>query len=384
MYDAIAKEAWFSADEYARRLAAVREQMRQQELDALVVFSPANVYYLTGHHSIDTWEFRAAVISHDAAPELLLYQFERGRFLASSWLAEARFYSAADSPVIELASLLRDRGLGRARLGIEEHGAFNHALMATFDEELPLASHVRVARVVDRVRLRKSEEELACIRSAADLTRIGIRAARESIAHGARDHDVVAAALAAMLRAGSHNPVMPPTVAVGYRSGLSHSEHNSAALQQGDAVFVELSGCWRHYSAPLMYTTTIGPPRDEWLELMEAAHQVAESIVAAARPGVPARDVARRARETMRAIEGRVQFHYNFGYSVGASFPPHWLEESGFHIKEGNSAPLEAGMVFHVPLTMRVLGRFAAGTSRTIEITDSGARVLTGPTEERG
>jgi Xaa-Pro dipeptidase len=133
-----------------------------------------------------------------------------------------------------------------------------------------------------------------------------------------------------------------------------------------------------------MYTTTIGPPRNEWRELLNLAHTVAGTIVATARPGVAACDVARQAREAMRMVEGRVQFHYNFGYSVGASFPPHWLEESGFHIKENNTEPLEAGMVFHIPLTMRVLGRFAAGTSRTIEITDTGARVLTGQAEERG
>lgn len=35
-------------------------------------------------------------------------------------------------------------------------------------------------------------------------------------------------------------------------------------------------------------------------------------------------------------------------------------------------------MVFHLPLTMRILGEYGAGTSRTIEITEQGAQVLTG------
>src|SRR5688500_4673346 len=290
MYDAIAKEAWFSADEYAWRLATVRERMRQQALDALVVFSPANVYYLTGHHSIDTWEFRAAVISHDAVPELLLYQFERGRFLASSWLPDARFYAAGESPVAGLVSMLRDGGLAGARIGIEEHGMFNESGLATLRNELATASVVTVSRVVDRVRLRKSAEELGCIRRAAELTMLGMREARRAIAEGSRDQDVAASALGAMLRAGSHHPVMPPTVAVGRRSGLSHSEHDGVELRRGDAVFVELSGCWRHYSAPLMYTTTAGPPTDEWRELLDVSHDVARAVVLAAKPGVAARD----------------------------------------------------------------------------------------------
>jgi len=83
----------------------------------------------------------------------------------------------------------------------------------------------------------------------------------------------------------------------------------------------------------------------------------------------------------IRGIEDRIQFHYNFGYSLGISFPPHWLEESHFYIKANNPALLQAGMAFHAPLTMRVLGQYAAGTSRTFVIGEKGTQVLTGDVE---
>lgn len=181
-----------------------------------------------------------------------------------------------------------------------------------------------------------------------------------------------------MLKQGSDNFVMMPTVAVGYRSGLSHSEHGHIQARHGDAVFVELSGCWRHYSAPLMFTTRLGEPFDEWKELLEASQRTADIILETACAGVPACDVARAAFQAIRSIEDRIQFHYNFGYSIGISFPPHWLEDSHFHIKANNPEVLRAGMVFHAPLTMRVLGKYAAGTSRTFVITEQGTQVLTG------
>ena len=99
------KENWFSSEEYQARLAAVRAQMESRQLDGLLLFSPANVYYLVGHHSIDSWEFRALFITPDRDPVLLLFNFERGRFEASSWLQDARFYGATDDPVDELAAL---------------------------------------------------------------------------------------------------------------------------------------------------------------------------------------------------------------------------------------------------------------------------------------
>ena len=43
------KENWFSSAEYQRRLESVRAEMTLRELDALLIFSPSNVYYLTEH-----------------------------------------------------------------------------------------------------------------------------------------------------------------------------------------------------------------------------------------------------------------------------------------------------------------------------------------------
>lgn len=375
----VPKEAWFSRGEYERRLAAVRRAMAESELDAFILFSAANTYYLTGHHSVDSWEFRAVVVTPDRNPVVLLYSFERGRFMASSWLEEAHYYEAGDDPVAALARIVADAGLRGRRLGIEAScPTVSAVLLERVEQALAGARIERVDRLVDRIRCRKSSEELACIHRAAELTRLGMKAAMEAVSIGVRDHEIAAAATSAMIRAGSHNLVMMPTVAVGHRSGLAHSEHDGVAVQSGDAVFIELSGCWRHYSAPLMGTITMGPVDDLRTELLQTAHRVADVILQESKPGVRACDVADAAREAMRPIEKRIQFHYNFGYSVGVNFPPHWLEESAFYLKTNNPAPLEVGMVFHAPLTMRILGRLAVGTSRTFEITPTGARALTG------
>lgn len=372
------REGWFSRGEYQRRLARTRTEMADRGLDGLIVFSPANFCYLTGHHSIDSWEFRAAVITHDRPPLPLLYQFERGRFEASAWLDEARYYGPGDNHAALVRAMAHDAGLATARIGIEASTNLSVQLHREICEALKPAVPTDVARLVDHVRLCKSEEELKCMEKAAELTGVGLAAAIKHAEPGSADHEIAAAATGAMLRAGSHNLVMMPTIAVGERSGLAHSEHIGRIVAPGDTVFIELSGCWRHYSAPVMHTKYIGTPDATWLKIRRVADETAQAIVDAARPGARACDVARQGHDAMRHIERDVQFHYNFGYSQGICFPPHWLEESAFYLTEQNHQQLQAGMVFHLPLTFRILGRYAAGTSRTIVITDNGARVLTG------
>jgi len=374
----VPKEGWFSQNEYQRRLTAVRAALDERNLRGAVFFSPENACYLTGHHSIDSWEFRAMIITQEQDPVLLLYSFERGRFLASSWLKEACFHGPGADPMASLAKLIADLGLGGEPLGVEQsRSQLNLAEWQRLKETLGAVCWIPVDGLVERVRLRKSSEELQCIRQAARFTLAGMQAAGRLIREGVFDHEIAAAAVHEMLRQGSDNFVMMPTVAVGYRSGLSHSAHGHIAVRPGDAVFVELSGCCRHYSAPLMFTTTLGSPPSEWKELFDVAHETAETIIRVARPGVPACEVAQAALRVIQPIEQRIEFHYNFGYSLGISFPPHWLEDSHFYLKTNNPSPLESGMVFHAPLTMRVLGKYAAGTSCTFVITEQGSEVLT-------
>ncbi len=127
-----------------------------------------------------------------------------------------------------------------------------------------------------------------------------------------------------------------------------------------------------------MRTTVVGPTPPERQEIMEAAQLAVQTIVETAKDGVPASEVAAAAyQKAIQPIVARIQFHYNFGYSVGIGFPPDWLEPSHFFIQLDNHTPLQAGMTFHLPFTLRVLGVYGAGTSETILITEKGCEVLT-------
>ena len=72
----IPKEKGFTATEYQRRLVAVRAEMDAQGIDALMVFSAGNVYYLTGYCSVNSWDFQCCILSHSGDPALLLFNFE--------------------------------------------------------------------------------------------------------------------------------------------------------------------------------------------------------------------------------------------------------------------------------------------------------------------
>jgi Xaa-Pro dipeptidase len=375
----IPKENRFSRDEYKRRLDAVRTRMAAQDIEALLIFSAGNVYYLTGYHSVNSWDFQCCILTHQGDPTLLIFNFELGRFLASSWLSEAVLYTAHDNPVQKVIERLNERHLLDKRLGIEENSPnLGVRKYRQFQQELGKAQWIDASGLVDKVRLVKSSPEIEYMRAAARLTCMGAEAALAMVAEGVYDHDVSTAAYSVMRRNGSDFMCIDPIVAVGYRSGLAHSTLEHIPIRSGDSVFIELGACVCRYTAPLMRTTVVGPVPAERQEMLEAAQLAVQTIVETAKAGVLASDVAHASyMKAIKPIEDRIQFHYNFGYSVGIGFPPDWLEPVHFFIQLHNHTPLEAGMIFHLPFTLRVLGVYGAGTSETILITPTGCEVLT-------
>ena len=143
----IPKENGFTAVEYQRRLAAVRAQMADREIDALVVLSADNTYYLTGYNSVNSWDFQCCIVTQSGEPVL---------------------YTANDDPVQKIVELLDDLRLRDKRLGLEENspnlGVHNHQRL---QRALAGIQWTDASGLANKVRLVKSQEEITCMREAA-------------------------------------------------------------------------------------------------------------------------------------------------------------------------------------------------------------------------
>jgi Xaa-Pro dipeptidase len=64
------------------------------------------------------------------------------------------------------------------------------------------------------------------------------------------------------------------------------------------------------------------------------------------------------------------------GYSIGISFAPDWGEGNILSLYRGVDVPLQAGMVFHVPITLREYAKWTVAVSETVVVTAEGARPL--------
>jgi Xaa-Pro dipeptidase len=377
-WDGVGQDPAFSSDEFQRRAAAVREGMRRAGIDLLLVSDFSNLYYLAGMDSIAQHDFQCLILPADGEPRLVANEFYEGVHHHSACIYPPLFYNEFEDPIRRVMDGIRQVAPTAKTVAVEHAWpSLSERIADGLQQILPGVAVRDSAGAVEAARLVKSDAELALMRRAAQLTEAGVVAAAEVLRPGRVDREAAAAATAAMLRAGGDCVPLGPIVCGGYRGGIPYSTFNGYTLREGDAVFLELTGSLRRYVAPLMRSFVLGEPDAEIERVARATSRAVDTIMATARDGIEAKAVAEAAMECLAdGLPGHL-FHNIIGYPVGIAFPPTWVERLGHSIKTNSKLTLRSGMVFHLPMSLRKLGRYAVGLSQTIVVGPAGATGLT-------
>ena len=365
----------FTRAEYDARLGRVRQGMAERGLDCAVFTGPENIFYLTGQQTPGYYTFQCLILPQDGEPAFLLRQLELTNFLRNSFVEQYETYGDGVAPAGVLMTVLRRMGLAGKRVGIEKGGWF-----------LPIGFYEGLAAVlprlddatglVERLRRVKSPAEIAALEESGRQADAGVTAGLHAIRVGASENDVAAAMMGAAIAAGAEYMGMEPLVASGPRSGVPHATWRRRRLAEGDAVFLEMSGCCNRYHTGLMRTAWLGEP-PPLARALEAVVQAAlAAALQAARPGVTCAQVHQAAQRVIDDAGMTERYGKRSGYSLGISFAPDWGEWQVLSLFDGIDVPLEPGMCFHIPTTLREYGVFTVGLSESIVVTDTGCRLL--------
>ncbi|MGB5862719.1 MAG: M24 family metallopeptidase [Sulfitobacter sp.] len=371
----------FSAAEYDRRLTLARTAMQQAGLDAIFVTDPSNQAWLTGY---DGWSFyvhQGVIVMPEGEPIWWGRHMDMMGGRRTCWMGHDNILGYSDHfvqsteihPMQDLAQVLKARGLGSARIGVEMenyyYSAKAHAVLMT---NLPDAQLSDATGLVNWQRLVKSDDEIGFIRKAAGISDKVMQTALERAEPGMRKNDLVADIMHAGITGVGDDwgdyPAIVPLTPSGLDATAAHLTWNGDKMQTGEATFFELSGCYRRYHAPLCRTIYLGTPPDE-MKRTEAAQL--EGIAAgldAARAGNRTCDIANAFMAVM-AKHG-IERQGRMGYPIGLSYPPDWGERSA-SIRTEDTTVLQEGMVFHF-MPALWMDTWGLETTETILITQDG------------
>ncbi|GAB6880618.1 ectoine hydrolase DoeA [Halorubrum gandharaense] len=377
----------FPQSEYERRVDRAQKRLREEGLDAMVVADPANMNYLAGY---DGWSFyvhQAVVVTPERDEPIWVGRDMDGNGArATTWLSEESIRAYSDDhvqsprdlhPMDYLAGVLEEVDAADGTVGLEMDASYFTAKSYTrLQANLPEAEFEDHTLLVNWLRVKKSDRELAYMREAAQISELAMQAGLDAIEEGVPEYEAAAAIYDRLIRGteefGGDYPAIVPLMPSGDHTGTPHLTWTDREFEDGDPVLIELSGCRHRYHSPLARTTFVGDPPAEVQETAEIVVEGMEAALDAVEPGVTCESVERAWRDTI--AEYGVEKEDRIGYSMGLGYPPDWGEHTA-SFRPGDETVLEENMTFHtIPGLWE--DEFGVELSETFVVTSSGAEPL--------
>ncbi|SDV46734.1 M24 family metallopeptidase [Chitinasiproducens palmae] len=362
----------FTIEEYRARLEQVRSAMRERGLDLALIDQTDFLFHLTGF-GISENMYRACVVPLEGEPVFMLRAMDQLPFQESTWLTEYVDFSDWEDPIEVLARLLARKGWHDKRIGIDgDSYCMTLNRYRRLQAALPAVDFADFSGVLEVIRAIKSPQEIAYLRRAAAIGDIAMEAAFAAAGVGKSERDAAAAvSYAFMTNGGDGGRTGPITQGIG--DAFLHGNLHDRPLQQGDILHLELLPFFNGYSARLMRPAVMGEASAAQRALAEQLLAIQDAQFAAMRPGVPAREVDRLAREPIMAAKLRPSYPNITGYTLGyyPQSTPHTSDFTRVFLPTSEWV-LQAGMVFHMYVSADGIA-----FSETVLVTDDGIELLT-------
>ena len=290
----------FSLAERDRRWKAIREKMRAQKLDVIVV--PNNT-----SHSTD-FQSNARYISHvggggDADVAVVFPREGDVTAIATScnprWQPEVQLWTKDVREARRrygrvAVERMKELGLGeKARIGITglgggtrtPEGAIGHQFWLQIREGFPNAELIDATSILVETRYIKSDEEIGVLTKSMELVEKGYQAILDTARPGVKDWEVWAAAHYAMMKGGSEIPVHCNWIS-GKNVVRTLTRPSHRLLERGDLIINELEASWIGYRSQGVQPTFVEVADPVHVELMKMQKDVFNTLIDMLRPGV--------------------------------------------------------------------------------------------------
>ncbi len=280
---------------HASRRVRLRERCAAAGTTAALVTSPANIRYLTGWAPPD-----AALLLAPGAAVLVHARrtfTEPGEGRPPEDVRLVELGAAGGDPAVAAADLAP--ALGVRSLAVEEHHltVSRHRAIALAVPELRLAD---LGHCVEHLRLVKDEDEIACLRIAAEITDQALGELLESILVGRTERHLALELERRLVDHGADGPAFPTYVGTGPHSGAARHAPTDRRVEEGDFLTVCLGACYRGYRCEVGRTFVIGAAPASWqIELYDLVFEAQRAGREALAPGAPCREVDRAARQVL-------------------------------------------------------------------------------------
>lgn len=265
-----------------------------------------------------------------------------------------------------LAELLRDLGLGDARVGLET----DYLPVRDMDRLRDLVPQIKwepAHPIFNRLRLLKTPRETDLMRRLARITDRSIKEALESVRAGDTEMDLAGAVTSNLFRYGADS-FKWLILASGERSQYPNVGPTLRTLQRGDIVRLEVFGELDGYHTGICRTAVVQEPSAEVAQIWSHIVACRDLIFSSIRDGASGAEIYRKVAGRFEALGWEPTSFVGHGIGLFVHEEP--------YIGRYTDAAIATGMVLGTEPVLLVPGRHGFQVKDIVAVNDEGCDVL--------
>lgn len=355
--------------DYSHRLYHLRRLLASLPCNALVIEHPTHLFYLTG---IELSSAKLLVTEQDAC-----------------LMVDGRYFERCSRQTLYPVLLLKDHSLREQviqfhihRLGFDQY----QTPYQTFANLIQLVNDLKtdsyaleifpVESPVQQLRLIKDEEEIACLRRAAQLGYQGYEFVVSLLREGITEAELAFELEFFWKKRGANRLAFDSIIAFGSNSSMPHYRAGPTPLQLHTSVLIDIGVVLAHYHSDMTRVVFFGTPAPLIQDIYAIVEEAQARALALCRPGTLIGELDQAARGWIAAKGYQAYFTHSLGHGVGLDIhEPPLVRETGLY----SQIPLQAGMVITIEPGVYLPEVGGVRLEDTILITKDGYQNLTKP-----
>lgn len=375
---------------FRRRVEQLRQAMRENQLDALVIYKAwGERYNGTGYaRFIIPWitiphqpGFVTVPLEGDVVwvqvgglgAEHLEATTPGLRIVAASEMTQPRMTFAQIVPFV--AAVLQEANATAGNVGLCVYAELPLWAYEELKKLLPKGSFVDATPLLDRLMMIKSADEIEFVRRAAELADTGFETVFSTIRVGIREYDVTAEAQYRLIKHGASYADV--RVATGKpsdpRGGVRPSSEK--LVEPDDHVHVAIDLTYKDYWVNVVKRGVVGRASKDHMTLFDVVLAAREALLAEIRPGNPASRAFRATRQVVESARAEGLFEryvlQRLGHGTGLE-----KEERPFII-EAEDIDFQTNMTLSLHPGFLVPGLAQVADGAVVLVTDRGSKPFT-------
>jgi len=369
----------FSKEEFKKRKSLTLKSMKEQNLDALLIFRQESMFWLTGYDTFGYVFFQTLILDQKGNVILLTRAPDLRQAQNTSNIEDIRIWVDKDksNPTDDLKIILNELNLKSKKIGIE-YEAYGLTGRNALKLNKSLQDYCDVedqSELITQHRVIKSKEEIFYVKKAAELADKALNETWKYAKAGASEAKILAEMQRVVFEGGGDYPANEYIIGSGHNALLCRYQSEKRILSETDQLTIEWAGTYKHYHSAMFRTIPIGKPNSKHIKMHEACVETLSNCVKTLIPGNTAGEVFDIHKKTFDDLGYSKERMNACGYSLGATFSPNWMDWPMLYT--GNPYVIRPGNVFFMHMIlMDSVNKLAMNLGETYLVTEDGNKRL--------